>query len=387
MKATSAWLVAASAAAASWLAAALLPIEAAAQGAPQMQFRTERIPDPQQNNITIATISVPVQWRVTSQVRWNYNDVSQPIRWFVRVESPDRSAWLELFPIELFYWLDPVRSPVAVGGRSLGMVHAPGIKMQDALRNYVIAPYRGRNPNLQVVNASALDPARLTNAFGQPAVQGEAAMVKVRYTFNGQPAEEDFYGILSAPNRIAYTGGQGTSYEWHRVLLDVHSIGATNGQLQSMYPLLGYIATSIRVDPAWEQHRKRVQDTLNALFNAEMARGASQIAAAGAASRAISANNDAMLGSMQAARAAQAQRDAAQRASAGAAGGSDGFSQYIRGTEKMKDPYWGESEQSSASRYHWTDGSGNYRSSNDPGFNPNIGTGGGVTWQRMEPAR
>ena len=53
----------------------------------------------------------------------------------------------------------------------------------------------------------------------------------------------------------------------------------------------------------------------------------------------------------------------------------------------MKDPYWGESEQSYLQRYHWTDGSGNYRSSNDAGFNPNVGAGGGVTWQRMEPAR
>ena len=53
----------------------------------------------------------------------------------------------------------------------------------------------------------------------------------------------------------------------------------------------------------------------------------------------------------------------------------------------MKDPYWGTSRQSTQQKYHWTDGQGNYRSSGDPGFNPNVGSGGGTNWQRMESAR
>jgi hypothetical protein len=123
-------------------------------------------------------------------------------------------------------------------------------------------------------------------------------------------------------------------------------------------------------------------------FGRQMQAGADRINAAGAASRAISANNDAMLSSMQFQRQASAQRDQAMRAaSASASSSGDGFSSYMRGTEKMQDPYWGTSDRSYLNKYHWTDGSGNYRSSNDSTFNPNVGTGGGVTWQRMEPAR
>ena len=54
------------------------------------------------------------------------------VRIFARAESPDGSMWVEFFPIELFYWLQPVTSPVPVGGRSLGMIHAPGIGAQRA---------------------------------------------------------------------------------------------------------------------------------------------------------------------------------------------------------------------------------------------------------------
>jgi hypothetical protein len=50
---------------------------------------------------------------------------------------------------------------------------------------------------------------------------------------------------------------------------------------------------------------------------------------------------------------------------------NDNFSQYIRGTERMQDPYWGTSEQSYTNTYHWTDGQGNYQHSNDASSNPN----------------
>ena len=99
------------------LAASLLPAPAAGQGAPRLQFRTERIVDAQQGGLVFATITVPAQWRVSSQVLWNYSDVSLPVRTFVRVESPDGSAWVEFFPFETFYWLEPVTSPVALPPR------------------------------------------------------------------------------------------------------------------------------------------------------------------------------------------------------------------------------------------------------------------------------
>ena len=61
----------------------------------------------------------------------------------------------------------------------------------------------------------------------------------------------------------------------------------------------------------------------------------------------------------------------------------ENFSQYMRGTEKMQDPYWGESDQSYDYQYHWTDGYGSYKHSNDLGDNPNIGAT--QNWTLMQP--
>lgn len=352
-----------------------------------LQFRTHPIVDKQQGGLTLATISVPVHWHVSSSVQWTYSDVSHPVRTFLRAEAPDRSAWVEFFPVEIFYWLEPVKSPEPFGGRALGMIHAPNIGVRQAMQQFVVGPYRGKQQSLRIVNARPVDPARLAAAFGQPPVAGEAVALRLNYMTNGNLAEEDIYGMVGSGNRIPYTGPQGTWYESHRPLLYVHALGAANGTLDSVYPLLTFIVGSLKIDPRWEAHRQHVLKVLSAEFNKMIARGYGQIQAAAQLSRTISANNDAMLGSMQAQRQAQAQSDAARRAAASASNPNDSFSQYIRGTERMKDPYWGESERPYSQRYHWTDGSGNYRSSNDASFNPNIGAGGGPTWQRMEPAR
>jgi hypothetical protein len=369
--------------------AAALSSCAAAQGqGPSIPFRTHAVVDAQQGNLTIATLQVPVQWRVSQSVQWRYADVSHPVRAFVRAEAPDGSAWIEFFPAEMFFWLDPAPANVAVGNRSLGMIHAPNVNARQAVQQFVVSAYRGQQPSLRVGNVRPVDPGRLAAAFGEPPTPGEAVGMRLTYVANGRPVEEDVYGLLGSVNRIPYTGRQGTSYENHRVMIYAHALGANAGTLDSMYPLLTYIVGSLRIDPGWIAHRQKVMQALAQEFQRAQQAGYAQIDAAGAASRAVSAGNDAMLSSMQSARAAQQQRDASQRAAAAQARGpNDGFSQYLRGTERMKDPYWGESERSSLQRYHWTDGSGNYRSSNDASFNPNIGTGGGVNWQRMEPAR
>lgn len=355
---------------------------------PQMQFRRQEIVDTQQGGLVMSTMTVPVDWKVTSNVLWTYGDVSHPVRASARAEAPDGSAWVEYFPIEIFFWLQPVTSPVPIGTRSLGMIHKPNIGLEEAMNRFVIAPYRGKKKGLQVVGSRPIN--GLPEAFGGPPFPGQAVAVRLRYAVGDQTADEDMYGLLGTGNQIPYTGPQGTWYESHRPLAFVHAVGATNGKLDSLYPLLAFIATSVKVDPIWEQRRQQVMQQLAAEFNRMIAKGYAQIQAAAQMSKAISANNDAMLAGMQAQRQAQAASDAARRAAANAGGGggspNDDFSQYLRGTERMKDPYWGESDHSYNEQYHWTDGQGNYRHSNDSTYNPNVGAGGGPTWQRMEPA-
>src|SRR6185295_8778171 len=106
----------------------------------QMQFRVHPIVDQQQGGLVLGTITVPQSWKVTSRVEWKYADVSHPVRAMARAEAPDGSAWVEYFPVEIFYWLEPVPAPVPVGQRGLGMIHAPNVRLQSYTSSATTGP-------------------------------------------------------------------------------------------------------------------------------------------------------------------------------------------------------------------------------------------------------
>jgi hypothetical protein len=339
----------------------------------------------------VGTLNVPEGWQVSSRMSWDFSSANYPARMHVRAQSPDGRIWLELLPYDVVYWLRPVYQPIPLGQRAYGAVYAPNATIEQAMEHLVVRPARAKLPGFAITGRRPVDARRMAAAFGSPELHGEAMAMRVRYTLNGRPAEEDFYGLYMATRTIPYDGPQGHSEEYHRPLVLAHSVGATDGLLPSVYPLLGTSVSSFRADPEFLRHRDAVSQQITAQYNAALRRGYDSIAAAGQLSRQISANNDAMLASSRQRRAAQQQADTQRRAAAAAnseaMNSNDQFSQYIRGTTRMSDPYWGTSDRDSNYSHHWTDGQGNYRASNDPSFDPNVGAGSGPNWQRMTPGR
>jgi hypothetical protein len=358
----------------------------AARAAP-LRFVTYTVTDPQFGGMRVGTLSIPEGWRATSQVKWDFGSANYPVNSRVRVESPDGKMWLELLPFDVVYWMQPVFQRIPLGQRAFGAVYAPNATIEQALEQLIVRPARGQMPGFAIVGKRPVDAQRMAQAFNQPEARGEAMAMRVKYMVNGRQADEDIFGFYTAVNTIPYNGPQGRSAEYHRMLVLAHAVGATDGLLPSVYPLLGSVVSSIRLDENFIRHRTAVSQHIVAQYNAALQRGYDSIAAAGQISRSISANNDALLASMQQQRVAQQRADAQRRSAGTATSTGDGFSQYIRGTTRMADPYWGTSDRDSNYGHHWTDGQGNYRASNDPGFNPNVGGGGGANWQRMEPAR
>lgn len=367
------------------LAAAVLLAPGATHAA-GLRFVTHTVTDPEFGGMRVGTLSVPEGWKVTSQVKWDFGSANYPVHSRVRVESPDGRMWIELLPYDVVYWMQPVYQRIPIGQRAFGAVYAPNATIDQALEHLVVRPARAQLPGFAIASKRPINAQRMAQAFNQPQAQGEAMVMRVNYTLNGRPAEEDIFGFYAAPVTIPYVGPQGQGAEFHRMMAVPHAVGATDGLLPSVYPLLATVVSSIRLDEHYLQHRAAVSQQITAQFNAALQRGYDRIAAAGQLSRTISANNDAMLASMQQRRVAQQRADAQRRADT-ASSTTDAFSQYIRGTTRMSDPYWGTSDQDSRYNHHWTDGQGNYRASNDPSFNPNVGAGGGASWQRMDTAR
>jgi hypothetical protein len=350
----------------------------------KVKFRIQEVADKDQGGLIAVRFAAPQDWKASGLLEWRYNDLYTPVRFSSKAESPDGSAWIETYPAELFFWLDP-RWDNFKGG-SVGGIHYTNVTIQQAMQRYVIQRYRGNVQNLQILGYRPV--SNLAKALNQPTISGEGIDFRVRYESGGETVDEEFFGLLTPKVTIPYHGPQGTTYEYHRTLALVHSIGAkrdtTGGKLESVRPLLGYVARSYEVDEVWEKQRDVVIKQLNDAYNRNLAAGYAQIEAAGRLSRSISANNDAMIRAMDEQRAATNAARASSPAESAEKAAED-FDQYIRGTEKVEDSSGNVSEQSSLYSYHWTDGFGNYVHSNDSSFDPNNHSN--VPYERLTPVK
>ena len=158
------------------------------------------------------------------------------------------------------------------------------------------------------------------------------------------------------------------------------------GAFYVVRPVFAAIAKSFRPNPSWQARYQAINTFLTQQFNLQLQAGYDQIAAAGRLSRQISANNDAMIASID--RQLQASRTSSGGGAAGGAAGrspSDKFDDYVRGVDTTDDPYYGTSQHASNEQYHWTDGYGSYRNTNDPSYDPNQSEVG--SWKLLQPAK
>jgi hypothetical protein len=349
------------------------------------KFRVQEVADKDQGGLIAVRFAAPQDWKASGLIEWHYSDLYTPVRFSSRAEAPDGSAWIETYPAELFFWLDPRWDNFKQGANGSG-IHYTNVTIEQAMQRYVISRYRGKEKNLQILGHRPV--SNLAKALNQPSIEGEGIDFRVRYESGGQPVDEEFFALMTPKLTIPYHGPRGTTYEYHRSLVLVHSLGAKRdakgGKLESVRPLLGYIARSYDVDKIWAKQRDAVIKQLVDAYNRNLAAGYAQIEAAGRLSRAISANNDAMIRAMDQQRAAAATTHTSSP-SENAYKGAEDFDQYIRGTEKMEDSSGNVSEQSSLYSYHWTDGYGNYVHSNDASFDPNNHSN--VPYEKLKSAK
>jgi hypothetical protein len=223
------------------------------------------------------------------------------------------------------------------------MIHAPGIGIGDAMKPSSSRAIAGAQ-NFQVVGYRQI--RNLAQASANPTCPATRSP-RASATRSTEERSTRFFALLT-PSTASPTTARGTTYESHRVLTYVFSIGAADGKLDGLHPILGFVASSWRPDPNWGPFPADLPGALAALQQ-YIAQGYAQIAAAGRLSRAISANNDMMLRRWSAAAGRQHRQQGGRR--------QRRLRPVHPGTERMEDPYW-DVRHSYNNQYHWTDGQG-----------------------------
>jgi hypothetical protein len=341
----------------------------------------------QQLGMPAHSVAIPEDWKGMSRVVWNINAYYQPVDGQIRVEAPDGGSWVELYGQKMFEWGKPAFNlPWGVAMRS-GAIHHANVSLPEALVRYVIVPNRRNARNLRILGYRPVNnlPKAFSHIFTEGVPKGNGICMLVQYELNGTPVDEEFYGFMPPPEAIE--GG----VEYHSYLILAHSMGAKSGKLESMRPLLGFIATSVEPNRAWQQQYVQIYNAARARMAQSINQTWEGIRAGKRMADQAHASNEASIARTEAGLAQSRQQQAASHASYGAGSNddfykrADGFDQYVRGTEHMQDQNGVVTDQYTDYNYHWTDGNGRFVHANDASFDPNRYLNG--SFQQMTPAR
>ncbi len=344
------------------LATALLAMSALPAHAQPKTLIMEKVTvrDTMVNNIVAGQMLMPKDWRFAGGMKW-YPDSYHQVCFEATVTHPNGIERFEALPWTTCTWMTRPIFPLQIGSNYLGSFILQPMEPKDVIEKLTIPNAR---KNARVVRHYDLpEIAKIYSKSLGTAVRSTRS--RIEYAVNGQAVEEDIYLTLSYSS--ADIGGGNISTIWAPVT-SPFSLRAAKGELDALTPQLLTIAHSGSVTPEWADSVGYVKS----LFAKRMYKN---IEDAGAISKQISANNDAVLNILREARQSRAAADDRS---------AKNFSDYVRGVQTYSGGganYTLPNGYSSA----WAGSNGQVILSNVPSFDPNIDST--TTWTPLNPVR
>lgn len=368
------------------------------------KFVERVIADTQHEGMRAATIHLPEKWTYESKIEWRYDWIENPLSYSLHAENPDNTEAYFQYPLLRAENVEvaPQYRQYVKGNKTkpgdrlpTGAISAPPMAPMQAMVKF-IQMTRPNVANLKWLGQQDLpDLAKALHMDPWPNDHGVA--IKIGYDLDGQPVEEGFFGVyyISKKGTDAVSVGQtsmaaGALQQTNWGFRALQSMRAPAGTLEKRMPMFCVIAKSMYVNPEWARLSKAINDKMMADFNQKMQQGWDQLRAA----------NAIMEQTMKQQAAFQANFDKQEEAfrnsggvddsylrDGGSRSAADHWDDVIRGVDTVNDPSTGGTTQlSNLSQYHFTDGFGNYRTSDDPNYTPE--TSGEVgSWTQMTLAQ
>ncbi len=313
---------------------------------------------------------IPADWEFTGGVHWPMNNPGMPAVIAFRAFNPYGYEAFEAFPnIACFWSTDPmVQMTIPVGGLYMGNEVRPPAPALQVLRELVIPRYRGRYAPTVIDQERLPDLLNLVRTGPDATGPSEAdgGRVRIRYQIDEKEINEDVFGVVEI-NRVAMPALFGITemiYWWADYLF---SFRAAAGNLDHLADLFMGLVRSFRLNPEWYARylyvgQMMIQNQIHHIH---------QI---GQISRTMAQTGHEI---------DQMMMDSFYRRQETMDRLADRFSEAIRGVDAYHDPFAGrEVELPGGYRYAWATPLGEYIVTDDPNFNPNIGSN--ANWQPLE---
>jgi hypothetical protein len=306
---------------------------------------------------------VPEGWRVQGGVAWRLHP-AMPAYLAMKVINPNSPEILEAYPTLPFVWTEGGIPFFAPGSIYLGNeVCQPVDDPIDYTKRFLLPRFRPELRDAKVVATEYLPKVAeaVAAADQEPGVQKvfRASRVRIEYAQQSRVIEEDMYCVLS---RVDIPQTRTTFWGTDRN----YSFRAEKGKLDERTKVFQTMVASIKPNLEWfNRYRQLVQMLVQNQLR--------QIRQVGELSRYISQTSSEI---SELSRQAYENRQASQERI------NQQFSQYIRGVDEYRNPFDNRPvELPSGYREAWVNPSGEYVLSDDPNFDPNIGST--ANWQRM----
>jgi hypothetical protein len=351
------------------------------------KFAERIITDTEHHGMRVATLRVPEKWKFESKMEWHYGWVEYPFSGSSQAENPDNAEAYFQYPLVRFDSIEVApqmrqynRGATKPGDRMatgpINMAPLPAIQAMEML----IKKTRPNVTNLKWLGQQDLPGlAKALKLAPWPNQHGIA--IKIGYDLNGQPVEEAFFGVyyITKVGSDAVSAGHehiaaGAFQQTNWGFQGLQSFRAPAGTLEKRMPMFCVIAKSWYVNPEWSRLAEAIGKKMQDDFNQKLKEGLEQIVAA----------EKIMDQTMRDQAAFQKNFDKQEEAfrnspgaddsylhDGGARSAADHWDDLIRGVDTVNDPSTGGTTQlSNSGQYHFTDGFGNYRTTDDPNYTP-----------------
>lgn len=240
-----------------------------------VRFTKHEIMDPEGTGIVAFTCLLPEGWTVNDKLYWEYQDATLPIRYKADMQNADGTMQIHSYP--------DVRA-VQSSGPTGTSGYPPPTGILPGLKDFIRQQRKGIQ--YQVLEEKMIRQIGPQTSYvqGSPMVStSQNGFVKIGYTQNGTPMEEEFLGQLDISQMSSQGYASLSSTVW--AASGLYSCSAPKGKLEDCQRMALTIKSSSR--PTLEFYNKFIQVT-QLLSDAVYAR----IYQAGQISRIISQTND-----------------------------------------------------------------------------------------------
>ncbi len=315
------------------------------------------------------SVLVPTNWNFDGGIYWTLRSPAMPAVVSFKVWNPSDSEVFEVFPAHLFSWSNDQMflSTFPIGSNYLGSEVRPPMGAVEFLKAYLVPKFRGKYGEIKFLEERPLDLPPETPSYQQGVeLSRNAGRMRIEYLEEGREVEEEIYGIIER-YRFSMPGIYGMIVHTNWVADYLFSFKTLRGELEGKRKIFQLIAHSFKLNPTWFSKYNQV---VNFLVQNQI----QQISNIGEISRIIARTSDEisdMVMSSYKYRESVMDKIATQ------------WSDAMRGIDRYQNPIDGREMELPSGYYNaWVNTLGEYILSDDPNFDPNIGSN--VRWEKME---